>query len=50
VIDSRPDRGGTRYLRWRICVACKQVFETAEQATGRTMPLPTHPHDGEVRE
>jgi transcriptional regulator NrdR family protein len=42
VVDSRPDRDGVRYLRWRICVVCRQLFETAEQATGKTLPLPTH--------
>jgi hypothetical protein len=38
VVDSRPDRDDAlRYLRWRHCAGCHQLFETAEQATGRTM-------------
>jgi hypothetical protein len=39
VIDSRPDTNGTKYLRWRHCNGCHQLFETAEAATGRLIPL-----------
>jgi len=39
VVDSRPDTQGTRYLRWRHCAGCHQLFETAEQATGKKVPL-----------
>jgi len=40
VIDSRPDKiDALRYLRWRHCDSCHQLFETAESATGRTLPL-----------
>ena len=38
VVDSRPDPGSAeRYLRWRHCAACHQLFETAEQLTGKTI-------------
>jgi hypothetical protein len=43
VIDSRPDTQGVTYLRWRHCAGCHQLFETAEQATGKTMPLRPEP-------
>jgi len=39
VVDSRPDTQGLRYLRWRHCDACHQLFETAEAATGKILPL-----------
>ncbi len=39
VVESRPDAEGLRYLRWRHCMSCHQLFETAEQATGRLIPL-----------
>jgi excisionase family DNA binding protein len=35
VVDSRPDTQGLRYVRWRRCVGCGQVFETAEEVIGR---------------
>lgn len=39
MVDSRPDTQGLRYLRWRHCEACHQLFETAEAATGKILPL-----------
>ena len=39
VVDSRPDTKGLQYVRWRHCAKCHQMFETAEQATGKTIPL-----------
>jgi hypothetical protein len=41
VVDSRPDTEGTKYVRWRHCEKCHQMFETAEQVTGKLIPL--HP-------
>ena len=38
-MDSRPDTSGVKYLRWRHCAGCHQLFETAEQATGQKIPL-----------
>jgi transcriptional regulator NrdR family protein len=38
VVRSLPDTEGTRYLRWRHCAQCHQVFETAEAVTGREIP------------
>ena len=43
VVDSRPDTQGMRYLRWRHCARCHQLFETAEVATGKTVPLHADP-------
>lgn len=40
VVDSRPDTLGTCYVRWRHCASCHQLFETAEQATGKKIALP----------
>lgn len=40
VIDSRPDaESALRYLRWRHCATCDQLFETAEELTGRLRAL-----------
>lgn len=40
VIRSAPDAEGTRYLRWRECVRCHQVFETGEAVTGKVITAP----------
>lgn len=39
MIDSHPDEPGVRFLRWRICLHCKHLFQTAETATGQIRPL-----------
>jgi len=39
VVDSRPDANGLCYIRWRYCTGCRQLFQTAEQATGQRIPL-----------
>lgn len=49
VVDSRPDTEGTRYLRWRHCAGCHQLFETAEVATGKTVPLRAEPDAPRLR-
>jgi len=38
-VDSRPDDEGVRYLRWRYCLRCHHLFQTAEMATGEIKPL-----------
>jgi excisionase family DNA binding protein len=32
-VDSRPDKEGLRYVRWRQCTRCGQLFETVEELT-----------------
>jgi len=40
VVDSRPDpTSAERYLRWRHCSSCHQLYETEERVTGKTFPL-----------
>jgi excisionase family DNA binding protein len=34
VVDSRPDTQGLRYVRWRRCMGCGQLFETVEEPHG----------------
>jgi len=44
VVDSRPDPASAeRYLRWRHCSSCHQLYETEERVTGKKLALHTDP-------